>query len=342
VPIPDITHAKPRVPYRPLLAAATAGVLSILLWVAPASAATQGELQSQLDSAKQRAQSLAGSLEARQSELVAMQARAQAAAAREAQLSTLLSQGQQRAAELAAQVDRARTALAVTKRHLARAQHVLAKRLVAIYKSGQPDATSVILDARGFDDLVTRADYLRAIEDSDTALATRVRELRNQVAHQLAAVETAKAAADAYDRRVAAARDQVSAARAQAESQASALAAARAQEAAALGGLRSQMSGWADQISKLQQVSQQQAQQQVGTWLHGFSIPQAIVMCESGGNYGAVNPSSGAGGAYQILPSTWSLYGGKGAPQSGSKPRQDQIASQIWADSGPSAWVCAG
>ena len=38
-------------------------------------------------------------------------------------------------------------------------------------------------------------------------------------------------------------------------------------------------------------------------------------MCESGGNFGAVNPSSGAGGAYQILPSTWSLYGGRGAPQ---------------------------
>ena len=37
-------------------------------------------------------------------------------------------------------------------------------------------------------------------------------------------------------------------------------------------------------------------------------------MCESGGNYGAVNPSSGAGGAYQILPSTWALYGGQGAP----------------------------
>ena len=37
-------------------------------------------------------------------------------------------------------------------------------------------------------------------------------------------------------------------------------------------------------------------------------------MCESGGNFEAVNPSSGAGGAYQILPSTWELYGGEGDP----------------------------
>ena len=57
-------------------------------------------------------------------------------------------------------------------------------------------------------------------------------------------------------------------------------------------------------------------------------------MCESGGNYGAVNPSSGAGGAYQIMPSTWELYGGEGAPQDASPAEQDAIAAQIWATQG--------
>ncbi len=65
-------------------------------------------------------------------------------------------------------------------------------------------------------------------------------------------------------------------------------------------------------------------------------------MCESGGDYGAVNPSSGAGGAYQILPSTWALYGGQGLPQNASPAEQDRIAALIWADSGGGAWVCAG
>jgi len=64
-------------------------------------------------------------------------------------------------------------------------------------------------------------------------------------------------------------------------------------------------------------------------------------MCESGGNYHALNASSGAGGAYQILPSTWSAYGGQGAPQDAPKAEQDRIAGEIWADSGPSAWSCA-
>ena len=47
-------------------------------------------------------------------------------------------------------------------------------------------------------------------------------------------------------------------------------------------------------------------------------------MCESGGNWDAVNPSSGAGGAYQILPSTWELYGGEGDPEDASPAQQSR------------------
>lgn len=72
----------------------------------------------------------------------------------------------------------------------------------------------------------------------------------------------------------------------------------------------------------------------------GYSIPSGIVQCESGGNYSAVNPSSGAGGAYQIMPSTWAAYGGQGLPQNASKSEQDRIAGEIYAKQGPSAWTC--
>jgi muramidase (phage lysozyme) len=73
----------------------------------------------------------------------------------------------------------------------------------------------------------------------------------------------------------------------------------------------------------------------------GFSIPTYIVMCESGGNYRAVNSSTGAGGAYQIMPSTWHAYGGKGMPQNGSKQEQDAIALKIYKSQGSSPWSCA-
>lgn len=71
-----------------------------------------------------------------------------------------------------------------------------------------------------------------------------------------------------------------------------------------------------------------------------YAIPSGIVRCESGGNWRAVNPSSGAGGAYQILPSTWAAYGGQGLPENASPAEQSSIAARIYAAQGPAAWSC--
>src|SRR5579875_215646 len=72
----------------------------------------------------------------------------------------------------------------------------------------------------------------------------------------------------------------------------------------------------------------------------GYAIPASIVMCESGGNYAAVNPTTGAGGAYQSLPSTSAAYGGQGLPQDAPPAEQNRIAAEIYATQGPSAWTC--
>lgn len=68
-----------------------------------------------------------------------------------------------------------------------------------------------------------------------------------------------------------------------------------------------------------------------------YSIPSYIVSCESGGNYGAVNPDSGAMGAYQIMPDTWDNYG-CGDPSSASD--QDACAAEIYAAEGSEPWDC--
>ncbi len=69
--------------------------------------------------------------------------------------------------------------LSVLRDRLHRALKALEQRLVAIYKAGEPDVMSVILSAHGFDDLATRADYLKNIQQQDTHLAASVRDLRN-------------------------------------------------------------------------------------------------------------------------------------------------------------------
>lgn len=68
----------------------------------------------------------------------------------------------------------------------------------------------------------------------------------------------------------------------------------------------------------------------------GYAIPEYIVQCESGGDYNAVNPTSGAYGAYQVLPSTASAYGCDLSTPAG----QDACAAEIYAAEGASPWSC--
>jgi hypothetical protein len=67
-------------------------------------------------------------------------------------------------------------------------------------------------------------------------------------------------------------------------------------------------------------------------------LPACTWQPESGGNPSAVNPSSGAGGYYQIMPSTWAAYGGTGAPQNAPMSEQTAIAQKIYDSVGPRAW----
>jgi peptidoglycan hydrolase CwlO-like protein len=309
---------------------------------ADVSAQDIGTLQGKIDGARLEAQGVAAEIESNEAAIAEAQTRAAAAAREEARLTALLSAGREREAELTQQVSEAEARLEATRERLQRALGVLADRLVAIYKGEVPDAASLILEADGFDDLVTRAEYLQRLEESDADLATRVRALREQVQAQAEALERARAEVAAYNDQLEAARAQIASARAEAEAEAAALAEAQAEQASALETLRAQVDEWTAQVQRLQSISAAEAQQEVAGWFGDWAIPQAIVMCESGGSFGALNPSSGAGGAYQILPSTWETYGGEGKPQEASPQEQHEIASQIWEDSGSSAWVCAG
>jgi len=71
----------------------------------------------------------------------------------------------------------------------------------------------------------------------------------------------------------------------------------------------------------------------------GMSAFQAcVIQRESGGNPAAVNPSSGAGGLYQFLPSTWAALGHSGLPENASVAEQNQAFQQQFAQSGTAAW----
>jgi septal ring factor EnvC (AmiA/AmiB activator) len=329
-------------------AALLCALLAAIFAVAGSAGATEADqLEAKLASARDAASALAAQLQATTAELASAEAEAEGAAAREEELTGLLVEGRERAAELARKLKATERRLAVEKARLRRSRQALAQRLVAIYENGVPSTESLVFGAEDYEDFVTRSDYLQAITEADSALADRVAEVRTAVERQVARVAELEAEAIAYEERLEAAREEIGEVRAAAQAAAARLQSLTASREASLGALKGDIAKWVDEIQALRAAEQRaateaEAEEEVGRWLGGpYSIPTYIVMCESGGNYSALNPSSGAGGAYQIIPSTWEAYGGQGAPHEALKAEQDRIAAEIWADSGGSAWVCA-
>jgi peptidoglycan hydrolase CwlO-like protein len=328
-----------RIAFFAVLAAALLGP------AAAAHATSIASLQAQVSSARGQARSLAGTVQIRNAQFQAAAAHAGASARRLAAIEAELAHGRERVARIQARVDVATARLRAAQARLRREQGILAGRLVAIYKSGTPDIASLLLDSTSFSDLLTRESYLRRINDADSALVHRVQGLRNRVRTALVQVKALRAAAQAEVSRIAAARAQAAQARRDAAAQAGAARRAQASAQSALADLRSRISGWTSQVAQLQAAMGQggNAGGTVQQWFGDFSIPTSVVMCESGGNYGAVNPTSGAGGAYQMLPSTYQGLGGKyGSPQNAPKWEQDKLAAKLWAGGrGAGNWACA-
>ena len=301
-------------------------------------------LKDKIDAARSDAGQLSNRVDAQTAQIASLTSQAHQAGAHAMVLNAQVQTTVARSHELATQLDAAQRQLDQLRGQYGVAVKELDQRLVAIYESDAPDYVTVLLNSTGYDDLSTRSDYLQALHNADMRIADKVASLRNQVAGNVHTVADLKQQSDQEANQLAAAKASFEASQQAANQSVAAVAAARS-------GTQSSLSQAQGQVVQLeaQQTAQQAAQQQQSSsgsgsaaYLGGpYSIPTYIVMCESGGNYHALNASSGAGGAYQILPSTWAAYGGQGAPQDAPKAEQDRIAAEIWRDSGPSAWSCA-
>ena len=314
-------------------------VIVVALGVSLAGAADPS-LKDRLDSARSNAGQLSDREEAQTSQIASLTEQAHQAGARAMVVNAQVQDAEARSRELASELKAAEQRLARLRADYAVAVKDLEKRLVAIYEDGTVDEMTVLLNSDGYDDLATRSAYIQALHNADRRVAERVASLRDQVADHVDQVGDLKQQVDDQAQQLSAARASLVASQQAADQSAVAVAAARS-------GTQAQLSQAQSQVADLQQQIEAQ-RAAVGTgagapaYLGGpYSIPTYIVMCESGGNYQALNESSGAGGAYQILPSTWAAYGGQGAPQDAPKAEQDRIAAEIWRDSGPSAWSCA-
>jgi murein DD-endopeptidase MepM/ murein hydrolase activator NlpD len=118
-----------------------------------------------------QAGTLSTELESNQAQLEGLRARVADLRNREAVVQAELDSAE---AELRMAVEQ----LEVIRERLRRSVALLRDRLVQIFKAGDPEVLSILLEADGFDDLATRYQYLGAIEQDEEGIVDQVRELR--------------------------------------------------------------------------------------------------------------------------------------------------------------------
>jgi septal ring factor EnvC (AmiA/AmiB activator) len=324
------------------IAAVMALALSLAGVVAHLALAQQdpGSLRNRIEQQKGQERELAsaaarlGRLEQATSRAVAVLERRLAAAQAD------LASWQARLAATQADLRATRKRLVRLRARLAQSRAALATMLRQRYTANQPDLVSVVLEARGFADVLERIEFLKRVQRSDTLIVEAVRNGRNDARRdevRLSALESRQREQTAAVRSE---RDALARVGAALQARRAALAQARAARLAALSNTRASRQRAQRELSKLLAAQARQASSPGpgGPW----AIPWPIVECESGGQNLPPN-SAGASGYYQMLPSTWRGLGGS-TPQAyqASKAEQDRLAAKLWAGgSGARNWVCA-
>jgi murein DD-endopeptidase MepM/ murein hydrolase activator NlpD len=150
------------------------------------------------------------------------------------------------------QLHAARVRLRALREQLRRALVVLRERLVAIYRAGTTDELGLILSAEGYDELISRSEYLEQIQDHDDAVVGRVRDLRDEAKRTVRRLRDARRRIEAARDAIATEERRLAAARAAVESRQADLVAVRGARASALAGLESREEELHGDLSALQ------------------------------------------------------------------------------------------
>jgi septal ring factor EnvC (AmiA/AmiB activator) len=355
--------------HRRLLAAAAATaavVASGLLVAGSATGASVNQLQnklnstqSQLSATQSHQNTIAGSISVLNGQVSSLASHINLVQSRVSEAEGQLTHYDTQLSETKSELSAERMVLRALRIRLKRAQRGLAAELVSQYEQPEQSFMSLVVNARGFNELLTQLQYLNSAKRSEQHVIKQTR----------AAWTRAQAATARIDKLEVADEQAASAAQTQASaltginnllaSQQAALDDERAAENTALAASQAKGSQLQSAIKQIQQqeAAAQQAAQNIGASggssgsgsgggglgaSAGWAIPYAIVLCESGGQNLPPN-SAGASGYYQIIPGTWKDFGGTG-PQAylASKAEQDAVASRIWdGGKGASNWTCA-
>ena len=252
-----------------LIALALGGVLQ-----APGAPAKSAEekldsVEEKLGEAEEREGVLTAEIEAMDEEVAALEGEVAALRSQEATAEAELGAKQAELNQAVAELDDALERLETLRGQLKRALVNLRERLVAIYESGSPDITSLVLTSGDYGEMVARAEYLEVIHDSDEALAQRVRMLRDEAKRLVGIRRNAKQTIEAARDAIAAREQRLEVTRSTLEARQGALVSVRTERQSTLQGVRGEI----EQHEEIAEDLRAKIQQEVAEATGGMPLP---------------------------------------------------------------------
>jgi peptidoglycan hydrolase CwlO-like protein len=336
--------------------AATAMIAAVLLGsrLTPSSA---GDLQSQISATRSAAGALQSQIAADTAQIqtttTGLQDARQRLDAIQGQLNVHVEQLRSVQASLIAARDR----LVDLENRLHQASTALADNLRANYEGGQPDLVSVVLEARGFGDLLEQMSFMARIAHQDSSIVAFTRTARLEVSRQATTLASLETRDRSLAEQVLGQRNQIAALHSALLRQQIAELSSRAGKNNELGGLNSRLKKLQAQAAKQEALAAEQATRAAATGnanVDGITLNTSGMVQAPPGAPAAVAQVIAAGNAIATLPY---IYGGghasfhaDGYDCSGSVSYALAAAGLVsspmvsgdfenWGDPGPGRWI---
>ena len=278
---------------------AALAVLAVAIDSPSSHAASESQLQQQLSAGQGKVSNLQGQVNAASGRLGQLNASIGGLEARISKIQADLDAKRAELIRLQLELNAARKRLAQLEAFEAHGEQVLSQQLVSMYESDRPDLVTVVLESRGFNDLLERLTFADKIQKQDVKIVSQVRADRKQVAAQAIRLGALEVRQNKITLQVLSERNSLAGARLQLVEQRLSVARDRAAKANALQSARDQVSSLQNQLNKLQAAQAAQAASASGS---GFPVgPNTGSPAGSSGGFTFPLPKGAAS-----PPGTWS------------------------------------
>jgi peptidoglycan hydrolase CwlO-like protein len=337
--------ARHRLPLRALGLA-----LAVAVLIGATAARSNGDLQSQITASQSAAGALRSAIAA---QTASIQSTGQGIRDAGRRLAALQGQVARREAQLAG-VQRsllaARDHLVVLENRLEDATHALAANLLSRYEGTEPDLVTVVLEARGFTDLLEKVTYLQRMAHADAQIVGATRVARAAVAHQATTLEALEVRDRGLTDAVLADRNQVAALRAALLGQQLAALRARRAKAADLSAVEHRLSSLEAKATAQAAAAALSGNAGVGgiaVNTHGMvqappGAPAAVAQVIAAGNAIATLPYIYGGGHASFHADGYDCSGSVSYALAAAGLVSSPMVSgqfETWGDPGPGRWI---